>query len=270
MTLPKHNWMDMTWQDVAGADTGRWIAVLPLAAVEQHGPHLPLGVDTYIGEAYLARAEKILPDDLPVTFLPMQRIGVSAEHLSYPGTLTYSAATAIAAWTELGESLARAGVRKLVLITSHGGNVAAMEIVARELRTRLGMLAVTVGWHRFGYPEGAFGGGEKRHGIHAGDVETSLMLAANRDTVRMDKAANAVPVTIAMAEEFKWLAAYRPAGFSWMTQDLHPSGALGDATLATAEKGGASLDHGAKAFVELLREIDRFDLSRLKGGPLDK
>jgi creatinine amidohydrolase len=270
MSLPKRNWMDMTWQDVAGADTARWIAVLPLAAVEQHGPHLPLGVDTYIGEAYLARVEKILPDDLPVTFLPVQRIGVSAEHLSYPGTLTFSASTAIAAWTELGESLARAGVRKLVLVTSHGGNVAAMEIVARELRTRLGMLAVMVGWHRFGYPDGVFGGEEKRHGTHAGDVETSLMLAAKPDTVRLDKAANAVPLTVALAKEFKWLSAYRPAGFAWMTQDLHPGGSLGDATLATPQKGDASLDHGAKAFVELLREVDRLDLSQLKDGPLAK
>ena len=268
MTLPKRNWMDMTWQDVAGADTGRWIAVLPLAAVEQHGPHLPLGVDTYIAEGYLARVEKILPAELPVTLLPVQRIGVSAEHLSYPGTLTLSATTAIAAWTELGEGLRRAGVRKLVLVTSHGGNVAAMEIVARDLRTRLAMLVVTVGWHRFGYPDGIFGGDEKRHGIHAGDVETSLMLAAQPSTVRMDKAANAVPETIAMAREFKWLGAYRPAGFAWMTQDLHPSGAVGDARQATAEKGEASLAQGAQAFVELLREIDRFDLSRLRDGPL--
>jgi creatinine amidohydrolase len=270
MTLPARNWMDMTWQDVAGAETGRWIAVLPLAAVEQHGPHLPLGVDTYIGEGYLERVGKLLPDDLPVTFLPSQRIGVSAEHLSYPGTLTVSATTAIATWTEIGESLARTGVRKLVLITSHGGNVAAMEVVSRDLRTRLNMLAVTVGWHRFGYPDGTFGSEEKRHGIHAGDIETSLMLAARPGTVRMDKAENAVPATIAMSREFKWLGAYRPAGFAWMTQDLHPSGSLGDARLATAEKGEASLQQGAQAFVELLREIDSFDLSRLKDGPLDK
>jgi creatinine amidohydrolase len=266
--LPKRNWMDMTWQEIAGAETGRWIAVLPLAAVEQHGPHLPLGVDTYIAEAYLARAEKILPDDLPVTFLPVQRVGISAEHLSYPGTLTLSATTAIAAWTELGESVARAGARKLVLVTSHGGNVAAMEVVARDLRTRLGMLAVTVGWHRFGYPDGAFGSEERRHGIHAGDIETSLMLAAMPETVRMDKAANATPETIAMSREFKWLGAYRPAGFAWMTQDLHPSGAIGDGTLATNAKGEAALDHGAKAFVELLHEVDRFDLARLRDGPL--
>jgi creatinine amidohydrolase len=270
MTLPRRNWMEMTWQDIAGAAgaTARWIAVLPLAAVEQHGPHLPLGVDTFIAEAYLARVQKLLPADLPVTFLPVQRIGVSAEHLSFPGTLTLSAATAMAAWTELGENLARAGVRKLVLVTSHGGNVAAMESVARDLRTRLGMLAVTVGWHRFGYPDGAFSADEKKHGIHGGDIETSLMLAAQPATVRMEQAPNATPATIAMAGEFKWLGAYRPAGFAWMTQDLNPTGAVGNATLASATKGEAALDHGAKAFVELLAEIDRFDLARLKEGPL--
>jgi len=270
MPLPKRNWMDMTWQDVAGAgaDAARWIAVLPLAAVEQHGPHLPLGVDSTIAEAYLARVGKILPEDLPVSFLPVQRIGVSAEHLSYPGTLTLSATTAIAAWTELGESLARAGLRKLVLITSHGGNVAAMEVVARELRTRLGMLAVTVGWHRFGYPEGTFSNEERRHGIHGGDIETSLMLAAMPDAVRTEKAAQATPATVAMAREFKWLGAYRPAGFAWMTQDLNATGAVGDATQASAAKGDAALAHGAQAFVELVREMDRFDLARLREGPL--
>ncbi len=270
MTLPKRDWMEMTWQDIAGGDTARWIAVLPLAAVEQHGPHLPLGVDSFIAEAYLARVRELLPDELPVTFLPVQRIGVSAEHLAFPGTLTLSATTAIAAWTEIGDSLHRAGLRKLVLVTSHGGNVAAMETVARDLRTRLAMLAVTVGWHRFGYPDGTFSGEEKKHGIHGGDIETSLMLAAKPDAVRMDQVPKATPETVAMAAEFKWLGAYRPAGFAWMTQDLHASGAVGDATLATAAKGEAALQRGAEAFVELLREIDRFDLSRLRDGPLDR
>jgi creatinine amidohydrolase len=270
MTLPKRDWMEMTWADIAAAGEAvrRWIAVLPLAAVEQHGPHLPLGVDAYIAEAYLARVRKILPEALPVTFLPVQRVGVSAEHLGYPGTLTLSAATAIKAWTEIGESLARAGLRKLLLVTSHGGNVAAMELAARDLRTRLGMLAVTVGWHRFGYPEGTFSGEERRHGIHGGDIETSLMLAAMPDTVRTEKAAQATPATIAMAREFKWLGAYRPAGFAWMTQDLNATGAVGDATQASAAKGDAALAHGAQAFVELVREMDRFDLARLREGPL--
>jgi creatinine amidohydrolase len=270
--LPKRDWMEMTWQEIAGAgkETARWIAVLPLAAVEQHGPHLPLGVDSFIAEAYLAAVRKILPAALPVTFLPVQRIGISVEHTAYPGTLTLSAATAIAAWTEIGESLARAGVRKLVLVTSHGGNVSAMELVARDLRARLGMLAVTVGWQRFGYPDDTFSREERRHGIHGGDTETSLMLAAMPNVVRIDKTAKATPATIAMASEFKWLGSSRPAGFAWMTQDLQASGALGDATLASAGKGEAALTHGAQAFVELLREIDRFDLKRLKEGPLPR
>ena len=270
MTLPKRDWMEMTWAEIAaaGETARRWIAVLPLAAVEQHGPHLPLGVDAYIADAYLARVRRLLPEALPVTFLPVQRVGVSAEHLSYPGTLTLSATTAITAWTEIGESLARAGLRKLLLVTSHGGNVAAMELVARDLRTRLGMLAVTVGWHRFGYPEGTFSGDEKKHGIHGGDIETSLMLAAMPGAVRTEKAAQATPVTIAMAKEFKWLGAYRPASFAWMTQDLNATGAVGDATQASAAKGEAALAHGAQAFVELLRDMDRFDLARLHEGPL--
>src|SRR5690348_71997 len=265
--LPRRNWTEMTWQDFGTAERRRWIAVLPLAAVEQHGPHLPLGVDSFIAEAYLARVHAMLPPDLPVTFLPLQRIGQSDEHLAYPGTLSLSAITAIRVWTEIGESLHRAGLAKMVLVTSHGGNVQVMEIVARDLRARLGMFVVTCGWHRFGYPDGLWTAQERRHGIHAGDIETSLMLAARPDTVRGDKVAASVPESIAMEQEFKWLRPARPAGFGWMTQDLHASGAVGDPTGANAQKGEAALTHGAQAFVELLSEVDRFDLSRLREGP---
>ncbi len=266
--LPKREWSEMTWADFTAADTSRWIAVLPLAATEQHGPQLPLGVDGFIAEAYLARVYALVPAALPVSFLPLQRIGQSDEHVAYPGTLTLSAATVIRAWTEIGESVARAGLRKLVMVTSHGGNVSAMEIVARDLRVRLGMLVVTVGWHRFGYPDGTFDAEERRHGIHGGDIETSLMLAGRRESVDMARAPSEKPTSVGMAHEFKWLGAFRPAGFGWMTQDLHPSGAVGDASRATADKGAAALAHGAEGFVDLLREVDRFDLTRLKDGPL--
>jgi creatinine amidohydrolase len=266
--LPKRDWTEMTWQDLEDADTRRWIAVLPVAAVEQHGPHLPLGVDAFVATAYLDRVRGLLPDELPVSFLPLQFIGQSDEHLAFPGTLSFSAATVIGAWTDIGESLHRAGVAKLVIVTSHGGNVQAMEIVARDLRARLGMLVVTCGWHRFGYPEGLVAASERRHGIHAGAIETSLMLAARPDTVRLERAQRAESLSVAMEREFKWLSTYRPAGFGWMTQDLHPSGAVGDATAASAQQGEAALAHGARAFVELLAEVDRFDLSRLREGPL--
>src|SRR5476649_1406557 len=102
--MPKRDWMEMTWTDVAAGDTKRWIAVLPVAAVEQHGPHLPLGVDSYIGEAYLSRVHELLPDGLPVTFLPVQKIGQSNEHVAFPGTLSLSAQTIISTYTEIGES----------------------------------------------------------------------------------------------------------------------------------------------------------------------
>ena len=267
--LPKRDWAEMSRQDFAGTDTARWIAVLPLAATEQHGPHLPLEVDVFIAEAYLARARKIIPPELPVIFLPLQPVGLSQEHVAFPGTQTLSAEAAIRAWTEIGDSLHQAGLRKLVLMTSHGGNTAVMEIVARDLRVRNKMLVVTCAWHRLGYPDGLFSAEEQKHGIHGGEIETSLMLAARPDAVRMDKAENFTPATLAMEKEFHWLNASRPAGFGWMTQDLHPSGAVGDARKATAEKGEAALAYGANAFVELLQEIDRFDLAALRKGPLE-
>ena len=258
--MPARSWLDLTWQDFASRDMSRTIAILPVAAVEQHGPHLPVGVDTMIGQGYLDRVMGLVPADLDVLVLPIQTLGKSNEHLRFPGTLTLSAETAIRAWTEIGESVHRAGCRKLVFVNSHGGNVAVIDIVARDLRVRLDMLVVAAAWHKLGYPDGLYDADEMRHGIHAGDVETSLMLAFRPDTVRMDKAENFVPRTVAMERDLKHLRAIQPTGFGWMAQDLNPKGAMGDAASATAEKGAASADFGAAAFVDLLRDVDRFGL----------
>lgn len=266
--LPTRDWAHMTWQDFASADTRKWVAVLPVAATEQHGPHLPLGVDAMIGRAYLAHARPLIPADLPVTFLPLQDFGVSVEHVAFPGTLTLSASTMIKAWGEIGDSVARAGVRKLILITSHGGNVPTVDVVARELRIRHKMLAVTCAWHNFGYPDGLFTPSERAHGIHGGGIETSLMLAAQRDLVRMDKAPSGTPATVGMERDFNQLRAHRPAGFGWMAQDIDACGSIGDATQATAEKGVAMYEHGARDFVELLKDVAAFDLAKLGDGPL--
>src|SRR5258708_1596859 len=166
---------EMTWEAFRGGDPGGWIAVLPVAAVEQHGPHLPVGVDSFIAEGYLSRARALLPSSLPVTFLPLQAVGKSDEHIAFPGTLTLSAETAIRAWTEIGEGVHRARVEKLVIVNSHGGNSPVIDIVARNLRVRFGMLVVSTSWHRLGYPQGLFSDQELLPGIPAGEIETSLM-----------------------------------------------------------------------------------------------
>jgi creatinine amidohydrolase len=266
--LPKRDWMEMTWDDFAQGDPSRWIAVLPLAAVEQHGPHLPLGVDAMIGEAYLAKARAMLPASLPVTFLPMQSIGASEEHRAFPGTLTYAPETLLRMIEEIAESVHRAGVRKLVLVNSHGGNAEVMSLAARGLRARLQMLAVFTSWHQFGYPDGLFSQDEVMHGIHGGEIETSIMLAAHPDLVKRDKAENFESAAQAMERDFKHLRLSLPAGFGWMTQDLNRTGAVGNAAAATAAKGEAAVAHGARAFVALLSEVQRFDLARLAEGPL--
>jgi creatinine amidohydrolase len=258
--MPARYWLDLSTEDFRTRDMSRAIAVLPVAAVEQHGPHLPVGVDTFINEGYLARMMALVPEDLDVLVLPVQAVGKSNEHLAFPGTLTLGAETAIRAWTEIGESVHRAGCRKLVFANSHGGNVAIIDIVARDLRVRLGIVAVNAAWHRLGYPAGLYSEAEARFGIHGGDAETSLMLAVRGDSVRMGRAENFVPRTVEMERRFKHLRATQPIGFGWMSQDLHPAGAMGEAAKATREKGEASLDHGARSFVELLREVDAFTL----------
>jgi creatinine amidohydrolase len=264
---PPRDWTDIHWPDIAAAAPARWIAVLPLAATEQHGPHLPLGTDVMIAQAHLARVRELLPDNIPASFLPVQPVGISTEHIDYPGTLTLPTEVALKSWMALGESVARAGVRKLVMVTSHGGNSAAMTLVAQDLRAQYGMLAVTTGWYRFGAPEGLFAAEELRHGIHGGAVETSIMLARYPQHVRGDGIADFRSAGIAMEKDYRWLSANRPAPFAWQVGDLHPSGAVGNATQASAEKGKLLLDHSARAFCELLADVDRFDPAGLSAGP---
>jgi creatinine amidohydrolase len=153
------------------------------------------------------------------------------------------------------------------MVTSHGGNSAAMSLVAQELRARHRMLAVTTAWGRLSAAETLFSAQEVQHGIHGGAIETSIMLARYGAQVRREAIADFRPSTVAMAKDFRWLSTQRPAPFAWQAQDLHPSGAAGDATQASAEKGERLIDHGAKAFCELLAEVDRFDLQLLSNTP---
>jgi creatinine amidohydrolase len=261
--LPRRLWQEMTTLDFRSADVSRWIAVLPVAAIEQHGPHLPVYTDTCIAEGMIRRAVELLPDDLPVTFLPVAPIGKSNEHISSPGTVTSTWETTTKLWLDIGDSVERAGIRKLIVMNSHGGNVPMVDIVARELRVRHDMLVVATAWSRFGHPQGISAPEEALYGIHGGDIETSLMLHLRPDLVRMEKAEDFRSNQLSFIKEFKHLRAHGLVQFGWKAQDLNPHGAVGNATAATAEKGKAVLDHQARAFVELCRDVHAFDVGRL-------
>ena len=257
-------WDELTSREFETLDAEATVAILPVGAIEQHGPHLPVVVDTCLNEAILRRGLELMPQGLPALVLPTMPVGKSNEHRDFPGTLTLSAETLGRVWYEIGASVRRASLRKLLLFNSHGGQPQVMQIVARELRIDHSMLAVAANWFSWGLPEGLFDPVELRHGIHAGAVETAMMLAVRPDLVDMAAAADFVPVTVADDLDYPRLRALGAAGLGWQTQDLHGEGACGDATNATEEAGRAVIEHAAGCLVELLQELVRFPLQRLR------
>ena len=268
MSMPRRFWQDMTTVEFAALDRTQVIALLPVAAIEQHGPHLAVAVDATINRGVLDRALALMPDDLPVTILPELPIGKSDEHDAFPGTLSLSAETLMRLWGEIGDSVARSGIRKLVLFNSHGGQPQILDVVASGLRARHAMLAVSVNAYRLFDASGMFPPEELRHGIHGGAIETSVMLHLAPDQVRPDRAVRSPSLSEAMAPDFRYLSPIgRSAPFAWQTQDLNPTGVCGDPTLADAEHGRLLVEQAATKLVEILQEVDRFPLERLRVEP---
>jgi len=268
MTPKSRFWADLTTQDFARLlSTGaaaQTIAVLPVAATEQHGPHLPLSVDTVLVDGVVAAALPLLVPEVKVLFLPTQPVGLSPEHASFPGTLTLKAETLIRLWTDIGESVAAAGIKKLVLLNSHGGQVSVMDIVARDLRARLGLLVYSVSW--FNLPlldangqdvNALFSADEHRFGIHAGDIETSMMLALSPAQVDMAQAQNFHSTSQDRAQQFAILGNGKSAKMGWQMQDYNPAGAVGNAAVATVEKGHAVVEAAGRSLAQLLAEINQ-------------
>jgi len=255
-------WAELTTTDFAELDPERTIALAPLGAIEQHGPHLPLATDAIIAEE-IARlgAERATAD---VLVLPTSMIGKSNEHLAYPGTLTFETETLLHLWTETAESVHRAGLRKIVFLNAHGGQPQVMQIVARDLRVRHAMLAVYANAWDCGYPEDLLPAGESRHGIHGGQSETSLMLHLRPALVRMDRARDFRPATMEIEAAYRRLRLVGSPGAGWMAQDLHPEGVAGNAAAATAETGRHIAESLADGLATLIEETAAYPLANLR------
>jgi len=265
MTQPRH-WMHLTTEDFANLPAGS-IALLPVGSIEQHGPHMPVGTDTLINQGIVARLLELVDPTLPLLVLPTQSIGTSMEHLSFPGTLTYTPGEIMDIWLKALEGVVRSGVKKLVLFNSHGGQTRLLQPVALQLRQRFGVLAAYASWFDAGYPEGLYGKDELDCGIHAGAIETSMMMHLHPTLVKPDRFIDFPSKAAGLETEFDLLQSDpgngRMGGFGWMMQDLNRYGAAGDARLATIEAGRTLVDHAATSLAKLLAEIHRFDVARL-------
>jgi len=245
----------------AGFQPSEIIAVLPLGAHEQHGPHLPFETDTLIATGIVSRLKAALPQSVPATFLPVEPVGYSIEHMDVPGTKTLDFDEAVDRWLDIARVQHEKGIRKFVMLNAHGGNAPLMTIVATEARTRFNMLAVATSWTRFGLPEGLIAPEDKAIDIHGGDIETSVMLALNPDKVVMEKAASFSSRQSEFASRFAHLRAYGPHAFGWMMSDLNPLGVAGNAAAATAEKGEQIIAHSVRGLIALLEDVHAFDVT---------
>lgn len=263
-------WQDLTTDDFATVDPERVIALLPVAAIEQHGPHLPLYTDACLNEGLVERMLELLPENRTVLVLPTMPVGHSIEHAGFPGTLSLSAETLIHLWEDLGASVARAGIRKLVIFNTHGGQGQIVDIVASRLRARFGMLVVRANSYRFGVPDDLFPEDELAFGIHGGGVETSMMLHLRADLVRTETVERFHSLGEMLATDAEVLRTDRPVGFAWAAQDLNPEGAVGDAEDADAERGALVVDHIARQMVDLIADVEAFPLHQLRPPPVEE
>lgn len=270
MTTSSRFWADLNTRDFAGLDAATTVAVLPLGATEQHGPHLPLSVDQALVDGVVAACLPHLPPQAPVLFLPTQQVGYSPEHSRFCGTLTLSAQTVIAAWTEIGMGVALAGVKKLLLLNSHGGQVSLMDIVARELRTHYDLIVYSCSWWNLPLGEavtGLFSAEEQRFGVHAGEIETSMMLALQPRRVAMAQARDFKSTSRDRAAQYPVLGNGSSAKLGWHMQDYNAQGAAGNAAAATPEKGRAVLEAAGRQLALLLQELSALPLSTLVDQP---
>ncbi|MCR9257314.1 MAG: creatininase family protein [Alphaproteobacteria bacterium] len=247
------------------------VAILPLGALEQHGPHLPLGTDHVIAEALATTAcEKATADapGLALYLLPTEIVGHSPEHESFPGTVSEPADALMARWHRIGSAVARTGIRRILMINAHGGQPQIMDLAGRALRRDHGLMAVGTSWPDLGMPDGLFPAEELRYGLHGGQIETALMLALAPDLVHLDKAAdfaNAEAARTGSTGGAPLIGALGPGTLAWMAEDLNPAGVTGNAAAATRDQGLALLSHLVAKLAAMIHDLSNYPLPLHKG-----
>ena len=257
-------WQSQSTRDAARLAEQDPVVILPVAAIEQHGPHLPLSTDLDIGLGILACAFRHLPKDLSAWVLPPQAVGCSGEHRRFPGTLSIDPELLGEAIYQHGVGVADCGVQRLVLSNSHGGNRHALHTAGLRLREEHGLLVVTVNYAFFPRPDDVtLPEAEWRHGLHGGALETSMMLHLRPELVHTP-----TPDARSLGEELETtMRRLDPEGdaasFSWLAGDLNSSGVVGDATLADPAMGARLVDHYGRALADVILDAKAFPIERL-------
>jgi creatinine amidohydrolase len=252
---PSRHFAYLTWKQVEALDKAATLLILPTAAIEQHGHHLPLATDTLINNLLLGRALALLPAEAPVFALPPICYGKSNEHLGFPGTLSVSASTFMAVLRDLGQSIQASGFQRLCLYNTHGGNSALVDVMARDLRAECNLRTFAL-YGSAGAPFTGISPQEKAYGFHAGEIETAFLLSATPELVHPDQYTKNYIAQIANPDLL--LPEFAPATFSWLTRDIAPSGVMGDPTPATAENGARWIEEAAHKIAAALQAMLAF------------
>jgi creatinine amidohydrolase len=250
------NFAYLNWKQVEALPKDRTLLILPTAAIEQHGHHLPLATDTLINNLLLGKSLEKLPTDAPIYALPPICYGKSNEHIGFPGTLSVSASTFMAVMRDLGASIAASGFRKLILYNTHGGNSSLVDVMARDLRAEFNLRVFCL----YGSGGAAFTGiskQEKTYGFHAGEIETSFLLAATPQLV--DTAAYTTNYIADINNPDLLLPENAPATFAWLTRDIASSGVMGDPTPSTAKKGALWIEEATTRIATVLTAMLQYE-----------
>jgi creatinine amidohydrolase len=246
----------LTWKQVDALPRERTLLVLPTAAIEQHGHHLPLATDTLINNLLLGKALAQIPDDFPIYALPPICYGKSNEHVGFPGTLSVSAQTFMAVVRDLGASVATSGFKKLALYNTHGGNTSLVDMMARDLRAEFGLRTFSL-FGTGGATHEGLCAQERAYGFHAGEVETAYLLHGAPHLVHPDEYTANYIARVEVPELLKPEGS--SANFAWLTQDIAPSGVMGDPAPATAENGERWSNAAATRIAEALLAMYNFE-----------